>query len=1724
MTTSRSASPIVRGLVLLTVAILLTAALRAQMPSSSSTTSTPVPGVGHDYLGAIAETVNPANGSVSIRITATMPPGRGLTLPFSFAYDSNGVNYVTPSVGGGLAWEIPSSTIVSTGGWSESVPVVSANYLAWTATREGGSREACYAYVNYVYQDASGNRHDLNLTNFKGNAQDDACTYDTAHWPAGFGGVAVTQAGEGGWSTQPGAQPVGAIIASIPQGNPAGMPVGPVSVTEPDGTTFYFTSVANNDVNGALPSSVEDRNGNIIQITPAGTSGYNYADTLGRAVLQDSGFATSGETVTILGLNAPYNLQWTTLPTPSFQAAVTTVLGVCPQYFPHVAWYNTITDAPITGISTLTLPNGKSFSFTYDSTYKVVNKVTYPTGGYVRYVWGMNAQAEFGTSQLAQNPQCDALYAVPVITDRYVSFNGSTEVLHQHFAYTTNWNTSGAVYWTSKTTAVTTTDNVRSTSYNTVYTYSRSGAIPPPNTASAPTGWDPVENSIAYYDTSGNLLKTVYETWANPRLLLSQETQYAIGSNPNGPANETTWSYNSREQQIERQDYDFGTSGVGSLLRKTITNYQEFNDTPLYANAASIVDSPCQVITYDSTGTNRVAETDYFYDNGPTTTPCGAAGTPSVAGAGGSSLTGHDETNYSASSTNPRGNLTQRTQWLNTGTSPFSTYAYDETGQVGSVTDPKGTTTTYSFADSYLNTNSSGFTTTAGSPPSGMVTNAYLTKVTYPTTNGVAHIEKFSYGYNDGELTQSSDQNSPPQLTTYKYNDSLGRFTETDYPDTGQTLVTFNDAVPSVTTCQNINGTAGATCSATSPATGWKTMLLTMDGLAHPAQTELASDPSGPTYTATVYDGSGRKFQTYNPTRCSSIITNCASETTWGYTATNYDGLGRVTSVVEPDQSVVTTTYDQTNANSPGLCTTVTDEVGNSRQSCADGLGRLTSVWEAPTTYNFETVYAYDALNNLLSVAQEGGSISSNWRSRSFVYDSVSRLTSASNPESGTIAYAYDLNGNVASKTTPLENQTGTGTVQTAYAYDALNRLTKKSYSDNFTPTVQFAYDAGTLSGCTEAPPALTDTYPIGRRTSMCDGSGGTSWSHDQLGRILIPRRQVASASPRELTYLYNLDGSLAKQTDGSGGKVITYTTGGAGLPLAAEDASGNMFVKSAAYAPFGGLTSMINGYTSSFAGITTSNQYNSRLQPILLSAGVSGQNPVFSECFDFHLGAAITAPAPCSFAKSTLGDNGNVYQIVNNVNNARTQNFTYDPLNRILTAASQATSGTYCWGQNFALGIDAWGNLNQITASQCSAPSLTQTSNTKNQIVGFCYDAAGNLLDEIACPPNNHTFVYNAEGQLLYTAGYSYLYDGDGQRVAKCTSTGQSSTCPTSSTGTIYLRNLGNESALETDLSGNVQNEYIFFNGNRLVRSDSSSALHYYFHNHLATTEVVTNAVGSTPPQQDVDYTPYGIVIDGTPSEHYLFTGKERDAESGLDNFGARYNGSSLGRFMTPDWAAKPTNVPYASFGNPQSLNLYSYVNNNPTTTRDPDGHSDAGTFCNTQCRYGTPVSSTEIQIDIGVLELGSAVATGGATLEAMAAGAALKTALGAIATAGLGVSGTTRIIATAAGEKSENVEEGTTAVTTLTTPAGMAVTLGTGGNLKAGAVASDLTSAATAVKNPVEAAKDPAGTALTVGNVVQDVKAGYNAVRSLVSPPPPPAPPTPPPPPRCTSGDQCH
>jgi RHS repeat-associated protein len=91
-----------------------------------------------------------------------------------------------------------------------------------------------------------------------------------------------------------------------------------------------------------------------------------------------------------------------------------------------------------------------------------------------------------------------------------------------------------------------------------------------------------------------------------------------------------------------------------------------------------------------------------------------------------------------------------------------------------------------------------------------------------------------------------------------------------------------------------------------------------------------------------------------------------------------------------------------------------------------------------------------------------------------------------------------------------------------------------------------------------------------------------------------------------------------------------------------------------------------------------------------------------------------------------------------------------------------------------------------------------------------------------------------------------------------------------------------------------------------------------------------------------DADFYPYGgeRTYTNTCPQNYKFEGKERDSESGLDNFGARYYSNRFGRWLSADWSAVPVPVPYANLTNPQTLNLYSMVADDPESFADLDGH----------------------------------------------------------------------------------------------------------------------------------------------------------------------------------------
>jgi RHS repeat-associated protein len=191
-----------------------------------------------------------------------------------------------------------------------------------------------------------------------------------------------------------------------------------------------------------------------------------------------------------------------------------------------------------------------------------------------------------------------------------------------------------------------------------------------------------------------------------------------------------------------------------------------------------------------------------------------------------------------------------------------------------------------------------------------------------------------------------------------------------------------------------------------------------------------------------------------------------------------------------------------------------------------------------------------------------------------------------------------------------------------------------------------------------------------------------------------------------------------------------------------------------------------------------------------------------------------------------------------------------------------------------------------------------------------------------------------------------AYVYDSQGNRVGKGSITTLS--CNESTNGFVasagYVTGLHGEQMTETNGTGQWAHTNVFANGS-LIATYHDTNLYFAFEDWLGTKRgegeamsggaTCLNTYYSLPFGNDLTTT--GACADAT--EHH-FTGKERDAESGNDYFGARYFASSMGRFMSPDWNAKAQPVPYAKLDNPQSLNLYSYVLNNPLTGRDPDGH----------------------------------------------------------------------------------------------------------------------------------------------------------------------------------------
>jgi RHS repeat-associated protein len=251
-------------------------------------------------------------------------------------------------------------------------------------------------------------------------------------------------------------------------------------------------------------------------------------------------------------------------------------------------------------------------------------------------------------------------------------------------------------------------------------------------------------------------------------------------------------------------------------------------------------------------------------------------------------------------------------------------------------------------------------------------------------------------------------------------------------------------------------------------------------------------------------------------------------------------------------------------------------------------------------------------------------------------------------------------------------------------------------------------------------------------------------------------------------------------------------------------------------------------------------------------------------------------------------------------------------------------------------------------------------------------------------------------------------------------------------------------------------------------------------------------------------------------------FTGKERDSESGNDYFGARYYASTMGRWMSPDWAAKASPVPYATFDDPQSLNLYQYARNNPLKNRDSDGHD-----CPPDCGAATPIVQAFQDIFSGK------AFTDAASQAWNNAKSDLGISGGKITTAGGRVDLTTTVTAengqiTSTGAQSVTVVPGAGATVDATvhapgaTPGPVSVSVGTPVVSVSATNSSVTVSAGYVAGPPVKAGLNGA---VDTNAASSAASSAASAARGLVAPTPPPPPtPAPPPPPPCATNSSGH
>ncbi|MBI3319284.1 MAG: hypothetical protein HYZ89_01680, partial [Candidatus Omnitrophica bacterium] len=796
------------------------------------------------------------------------------------------------------------------------------------------------------------------------------------------------------------------------------------------------------------------------------------------------------------------------------------------------------------------------------------------------------------------------------------------------------------------------------------------------------------------------------------------------------------------------------------------------------------------------------------------------------------------------------------------------------------------------------------------------------------TTQWVSYLSAVSSSYVPLSLEPSA---SSLAAVSYSY-DAMGRLLTTTDPDGSTTSTRYDDGTVTVT-----------------------------DALGH--QTSRVSDAYGRLTTVEEFTEPGTAMSTTYTYDALNRLTDVLDASDHP-THLTYDSLGRKLSMDDPDMGHWTYAYDTVDN-----LTSQTDARGVTITLTYDALNRLTrkEYLDAPLTSHLSPVtYTYDnplksfSTGKLTEITDGSGS-------SAFEYDTLGRLIKESKTIDGTtstIQRTYDLLGRLLTLTYPdtevasytYNPQGGIETIDffspltqslthllTDVQYNAAGQLTKITYGNGtvsdytYNPQTLRLSQLSTHNSQLQTLQDFSYTFdPIGNVTAIADHvhTATQSFQYDALNRLT-----QAVGSYGTSLYTYDPIGNMTSKE----GATMTYGLPDGSKPHAVTavhspqsrdhrlsyDANGNMIENTIDY----GLSTM------DYAAQRLTYDAENRLTEVQTAPEETvtlhfepGWNffslPVIPD--DPHITAIFPTFSPDFWqiawfdaALSTPTDAR--YQLF--VNHLMFNDFDtlqygqgYQLYCENPTGVTITLTGKLPTKQATTTLLPGWHLLPAIAVD--TKPLSWLLSGIDAEQIQRYDTTTSSLTPPTEAKPGEAYFVKVRTAStwtspLPREVTTQFVYDGDGGRIKSITDAGT----------TTFL---GASYELAPD---GTTTKHLFAGSQRIAAKDSTGALRFYYPDHLGSTNVLTDAMGAMV--ELAEYTPYGSLTrrEGPTNVPQQFTGQRFDSASGLYFYHARYYDPSSGRFIQAD-----TIVPVP--GDPQALNRYTYVRNNPIRYVDPSGH----------------------------------------------------------------------------------------------------------------------------------------------------------------------------------------